>query len=325
MADDQRDTAGRRESRAEGGPEQGPADTAEWQGLSEEDRERLAETVEERVGREQGREEEARGRLFSKDQIIHEAAIMARGMYGSTRPSLKMETYGEKQKEAGYYDLVDCWAVVSHRLDRKYHEEFLKRATPFQWKERTNRYLIPNYYVFGMKGVDRAINERYISPLFSDKLKYRLTVHFSIPFIVAGPPLAYFDWVPFGPTEQEAISLAQLEEEGEPVAVKEQREDLEYYKRRVHELGEDVERLEDKIDEMQRKKQGLEEELEEMDKWGSGENEEKIEELETGIEELEDRIDASKNELEEKMEEFEAAYSNYNELKEQTPLETEEE
>ncbi|MFB6294635.1 MAG: hypothetical protein ABEI97_02655 [Candidatus Nanohaloarchaea archaeon] len=312
MADDTRDTAAAEEQSAQQ-PEIGREtveDTREA-GVTEEVRESIAEDVEERVEDE----EKGRGRAFSKDQIIHEAAIKARGLYGSNRPSLKMETYGERPSEAGYYDLVDCWLVVAHMLNGKYHETFRKRATPFPWAARTNRYLIPNFYVFAMKGVDRAINEEYISPLFSDKLEYRLGAHTSLPFIVAGPPLAYFDWSPLGPSKEEARAYAGIEEEGIGAPdIEEAKQDLEFYKRRVYELGNTVERHEEKIEDLDRIIASIDSELDDVP---PGSDEEA--ELEDRLDELEERRDTITEDMEDAMEKLESAYAKYEELAEETP------
>ncbi len=312
MADDNSDTAAAEEpSGQRSGLNHEMAEAVRDTGVTEEVRESITEDVEERVeGEEQGR-----ARMFSKDQIIHEAAILARGMYGTTRPSLEMDTYGERRKEEGYYDLVDCWLVVAHRLDDKYHETFLRRATPFPWKARMNRYLIPNYYLFALEGVDRAIEEKYISPLFSDKLEYRLGAHTSFPFLVVGPPLAYFDWAPFGPTTEEARAYAAIEDSsGADADVEEMKEDLEYYKRRVYELGNTVERHEEKIDELDRIIRSTKSKRESVPE-GSDE----AADLEDRLDELEERRDTITADMEDAMEKMEAAYAKYEELADETP------
>ncbi len=151
MADDQRDQPagdepGERQEGAGGGG-QLPAEGR---------RDQLQEQIREiHEGIEEEREEEmGRARVFTKDQIVHEAAIVTRQLYGSPRYSLDMETYGERDESEGYYDLLDCWAIAAHVLDRQFHTEFLKRATAVSWGSRLNRYLIPNYYVFSKKGID---------------------------------------------------------------------------------------------------------------------------------------------------------------------------
>lgn len=183
-----------------------------------EDMDEFADRVSERIERgeqaadearaetEPGEEDEAaRSRIFSKDQLIEEAAVMARSMYGTVQYSLEPENYGERDEDAGYYDLVDCWMIIGHRMDLQFHEKFLRRASALRWGSRVNRHAIPNYYLFSMKGVDKAMHDHYISPLLTHKFKYLFTVKWLFPI---GPPLAYFDT--FGPTHADAMAHARL-------------------------------------------------------------------------------------------------------------------
>lgn len=190
----------------------------------EELREVVEETHEEIV--EEREEEQQQSRIWSRDQIIHEAAIKVRHLYGSPKEPVA----------DGYYDLVDCWLVGAYSLNHEFHDQFVKRATPLPWRSRLNRYLIPYYFVFAMKGIDRAIKEKYISPIIEEKIIYTLTVKVSLPFIVAGIPLAYFDFErgPFGPTHEEAKKLADMEEKGKlPEEIEEARTRLQALKQHV--------------------------------------------------------------------------------------------
>lgn len=262
-------------------------------GLTEEDRQELVEQVEQRVGSE----EKGRGRTFSKDQLVHEAAIMAREMYGSPQYSLDMENYGEQDESKGYYDLVECWEIASHRLDLQYHSEFLKWATPLSWGSRFNRYMIPNYYVFGMRGVERAIKEEYISPLRGHKLKFRTLVKVSLPFVLAGPPVAYFDWVPFGMTKGEAQAHAEIYEEGTPTAIEQQQDDIQYLKHEVNKYKDEFMRLENKAQYYKKKMKEADTEAEREDFRARKEN-------------AEERMNDTKEKLD-------RAYKKYEELKSQ--------
>ncbi|MDY6769189.1 MAG: hypothetical protein SVW02_03735 [Candidatus Nanohaloarchaea archaeon] len=300
MADDERNQSSEDERGEASGQweemerrEHEAAAAATYGELSDEDRDQMQQAVQERITEER-EGEHARGRAFSKDQIIHEAAIMVRGMYGTPKYSLEIENYGERDESKGYYSLIDCWAIAGHRLDLKYHSEFLKRATVVKWGSRINRYLIPNYYVYAMKGVDRAIKKEYVSPLIGHKIKYKVAVHVSLPFLVVGPPLAYFDWLPWGITEAEAKEYAKLEEEESTPA--------EDYRSVAKQLEIRLETLTDQYQEAAKEANEAEKEYEKLvDKGKVGE----ANDAKARYEQLKEQAEQLLNEIEEVRDEYE--------------------
>jgi len=165
--------------------------------LTEEEAERLRERVPldrdaepgELEGAAAGGEDEEGLTVFTKDQLIHEAAVHARNYYGKTRLNTEdAEKYGERDPEKGYYDLVDAWILAAQIMDDEYHEDFLRLSMPFHWSWRSNRHLIPNYYIIAQKGITEALRDDYIQPPFYHKLEY----NFLAKFPPVTPPLAWY-------------------------------------------------------------------------------------------------------------------------------------
>lgn len=201
------------------------------------------------------KKEQGRGRVLTRDQIVHEAAIMTRDMYGSIRHSLDPADYLERKEEEGYYDLVDAWIITAHRLDHKFHSQFLRRASALPWTTRFHtEFPMPNYYRIARAGVDRAINEQYISPLKSHKYIYVITAK-RFPPVTA--PLAYYDWfnklpgVGKGIPKPAAIQIASEMEEGEPTAEAQgKKERLAYLRNEIEQKTNSLESLNQKLHEL---------------------------------------------------------------------------
>ncbi len=279
---------------APGTRDQGSGDAPGWTAENE-----RVDELTERVAEEIRRSEEetveegegGHGRVFTREQIVEEAAVMARSMYGQVKHSLDPAHYGERREDAGYYDLVDIWMVIGHRLDLRFHSRFLRRASYLKWGSRINRRMVPNYYLFAQQGVDKAIDEHYINPLFEHKMEYLLLVRWFLPL---GPPIAYFD--AFGPTHSEAAAHARFFEEGVRTAGGEQAE----IQQKITYLESEIEHLADKFDRTKSRMEELEDRYKE-----------------TGEEVWQERADDAAAELEELREDLEGLYAEYEELREE--------
>lgn len=281
-----------------GGPEKARRDVSEWideSGDVEQFAQRVSEEMEETLEGAQRDSEKGGGRprVFTKDQLIEEAAVMARTMYGTVKHSLKMDSYGKRDPDEGYYGLVDIWMIIGHRLDLKYHSRFLRRASYLHWGSRLNRRFVPNYYLFAMRGIDQAIADHYISPLAEHKLQYLFAVKWFLPL---GPPLAYVSGV-FGPTHEEAHEYARFFEGDRAAPTSTEGEDwrssISYLRNQISQLS----------DRFQRKKDKREEYIARYEQTGNEEWKEQADDLGADMEEL--------------MEELETLYADYQEAKEE--------
>ncbi|MFB6076660.1 MAG: hypothetical protein ABEK12_00835, partial [Candidatus Nanohaloarchaea archaeon] len=160
------------------------------------------------------------------------------------------------------------------------------------WDSRLNHRLIEQYYLLAMRGVDKAIHEEFISPLWGDKYAYLYSVRwgfFGIPIPLPGidgigPPLAYFDHGPC-PTRDEAVAYAEIMEEGPSAVGREDRQTVTALARQIQETRDEFEASTERLKTYQRQKEGA------TDKDRKDELQRYIEGEKQNIERLRERIE----------------------------------
>lgn len=116
--------------------------------------------------------------LLSRDQLVEEAAVMARKHYMQKKPD----------NESEGFDLVEIFQILPHIFEADYPLKTLNRSTYFGWHSTlarffNRRFVAPKWQI-ALEGIEYALDHDMISPTHEDMLAYRFKV--KLPPI--GPP-----------------------------------------------------------------------------------------------------------------------------------------